>query len=457
MLNLSLNNIRTKIEQGRYETFSSVLKFRTKKVIAAWMLTFMAIGIVILFLPWTQNIQAKGKITTINPAHRPQTIHATIAGRIETWYVREGQVVKKGDTIAFLSEVKSEYFDPNLIERQGEQVDAKRATIGSYESKMNALTRQVDALRQNRTLKIEQAKNKLRQAQLKITSDSIELKAALADKDIAIKQLDRAKEMYAKGVTALTELEKRQMKVQETVAKAISAENKYLVSQNELLNARIELNNIQAEYEEKIAKSESDRFSTQSEWYDAQGNVAKMENQYANYQLRAGFYYIIAPQDGFISEVLTPGIGETVKEGEPIVSIMPSQVDLAVELYVRPIDLPLLSIGEKVRFIFDGWPAFVFSGWPGQSFGTYGGLVLAIDQMANKQNTFRVLVKPDPNDKPWPTALRVGSGAQGVILLKDVPVWYELWRQLNGFPPDFYQEEVNDENLKLKAPIKSLK
>jgi hypothetical protein len=41
-------------------------------------------------------------------------------------------------------------------------------------------------------------------------------------------------------------------------------------------------------------------------------------------------------------------------------------------------------------------------------------------------------------------------------MLNDVPLWYEFWRQLNGFPPDFY-EETKMEKLKLKAPIKHLK
>ena len=31
----------------------------------------------------------------------------------------------------------------------------------------------------------------------------------------------------------------------------------------------------------------------------------------------------------------------------------------------------------------------------------------------------------------------MGSGVYGWALLDDVPVWYELWRQINGFPPDY--------------------
>ena len=34
------------------------------------------------------------------------------------------------------------------------------------------------------------------------------------------------------------------------------------------------------------------------------------------------------------------------------------------------------------------------------------------------------------------------------MMLKDVPIWYELWRQFNGFPPD-YVGVLKDEDLHL--------
>jgi hypothetical protein len=45
--------------------------------------------------------------------------------------------------------------------------------------------------------------------------------------------------------------------------------------------------------------------------------------------------------------------------------------------------------------------------------------------------------------------VKIGSGARGVALLNSVPVWYELWRQLNGFPPDYYtsMQKKTDEKI----------
>ena len=100
---------------------------------------------------------------------------------------------------------------------------------------------------------------------------------------------------------------------------------------------------------------------------------------------------------------------------------------------------PLIHIGEKVRIQFDGWPAIVFSGWPNVSYGTYGGEVVAIENFISSNGKYRILLAPDKNDNEWPKAIRVGSGAYTMALLNDVPIWFELWRKINGFPPNFFR------------------
>jgi hypothetical protein len=119
---------------------------------------------------------------------------------------------------------------------------------------------------------------------------------------------------------------------------------------------------------------------------------------------------------------------------------MPANIDVAVEVFVKPIDIPLLGKGSKVRVQFDGWPAIVFSGWPNVSYGTYGGKVVAIDNFISENGKYRVLVVPDTNDHAWPKEIRVGAGVSSMMLLKDVPIWYELWRKINGFPPEYYKQ-----------------
>jgi multidrug resistance efflux pump len=447
MLNVSKNRIEGKVNTKMYKSFSMVGNLKASKVFSKLLIISFAVFLVAMFLPWTQNIRSSGYVTTLQPDQRPQTINSIIAGKIEKWYVKEGDFVKKGDTILFLSEIKDEYFDPNLLSRTEQQIKSKELSVQSYMSKINSLDSQIDALLKTKSLKGEQAINYLKQAELSVLSDSVDLEAAKTNYKIAQQQFERQEQLYKDGLKSLTDLESRKLKLQETQAKMISAENKLLSSRNKLINADVEINSINNQYRDKLSKAESEKFTALSSMYDAEALVTKMQNQYMNYSVRTGMYYITSPINGFITKAIRSGIGETVKAGEEMMSIMPEKYDLGVEMYISPFNLPLIEMNQKVRFMFDGWPSVVFSGWPNASYGTFGGKIVAIDNFISPNGKYRILVAPDKEDVAWPEQLRVGSGASGMALLQNVPIWYELWRNLNGFPPDYYKTD-NSQNSK---------
>ena len=457
MLNISPYSIKDKVDTKKYQSFALFKEIRADKILKRLLIIFFLLFLGVSFLPWTQNIRGNGQVTALSPSHRPQELNSMIDGRIEEWYVQEGDRVEKGDTILFIREIKDQYFDPQLLERTQEQITAKRKSLGFYEEKIDALGTQIKAIEENRGLKLSQAKNYLRQAELKIQADSIDYEAAQINLNIAEKQFSRQKELYDEGLKSLTDLELRTSKYQEALAKKISMESKLLSSRNQYLNAKIEVNSIYNEYTDKLQKARSDLFSTRSMLQDAQAEVVKMENQLTNYQVRFGFYYVTAPQNGYITRAVSTGIGENIKAGESLVSIMPADIEYAVEMYIMPRDLPLFNVGNEVRLIFDGWPSIVFSGWPIVTYGTFGGEVVAIDRFSRPNGKFRVLIAQDPEEPEWPDALRVGGGTSGLALLDIVPVWYEIWRQINGFPPNFYTPEntgVSSEKNKLDSKDK---
>jgi len=452
MLNISNNQLNKKVSLEKYSAYSKAFSSKHNKLFNRFLGAFAIILLIVLFLPWTQNVSGNGFITTLTPDQRPQTIQSPIPGRIEKWYVKEGDFVKKGDTILFISEIKTEYQDPNLVERTNLQRDAKNKSVLSYKEKIKTLENQVNALINERKLKLTQASNKLKQAKLKVKSDSIDFKAAKTNLNIAQKQYDRTKTLQQEGLKSVADVENKRLKLQETQAKLVSQENKLFVSKNKVLNASIEISRVSAEYADKIAKSRSDRFTAESSQFETEAEVTKLDNQSTNYKIRNALYYITAPQDGYINKALRGGLGETFKEGEKLVGIMPSNYDLAVETFVKPIDLPLIHIGEEVRIQFDGWPAIFFSGWPNASFGTYAGKVVSIETFISDNGKFRILIAPDSKKEKWPKNVRVGSGAYTIALLENVPIWYEIWRQLNGFPPNYYTSKngKNDNSKKIK-------
>jgi adhesin transport system membrane fusion protein len=440
MLGITDNKIPDSIEINGYKSLQLIDKRKSNRGLIKTMYFIGLVFLIILFMPWTQNIRSTAKVTALKPNQRPQTIQSAIAGRIEKWFVHEGQLVKKGDTILFLSEIKEEYLDPELLNKTEDQIKSKEFSVQSYMEKVKAYDNQIDAIISSQKFKYEQAENKLIQANLKVKIDSVELSAMKLNFKIAKEQLQRMEELYKEGLKSLTDLETRKLKLQETEAKLVSQENKLISSKNEILNAKIELNGINADYRDKISKTESEKFATLSNLYDAEAVVTKLQNQYANYSIRSGLYYILAPQDGYITQAIKSGIGETIKEGSEIISIMPADYDLAIEMFVYPMDIPLLEKNQSVQIQFDGWPSVVFSGWPGVSYGTYPGKIVAIDNFIGENGKYRVLVAEDKSEAKWPNEIRLGAGANSFTLLKRVPVWYELWRQINGFPPDYYKK-----------------
>lgn len=421
---------------GRFTAFDRVRTPAAGRTLARWA---GGLGLLVLltgFLPWTQNIRSNGRLTTLRPQDRPQTVPSTIAGRIKSWRVQEGQLVQKGDTLVEIVEIKDKYFDPELLARTREQLEAKINSLRESAAKTRALGGQQQALRLGLEASLAKARNKVRQADLKVRSDRAELVAARADFAIAQRQQERQEVLYRQGLKSLTEVEQRRLKLQESTAKLQAVQNKLGASRQDSATARIELLSLNADYADKISKSESERRSATGYQFDAEGQIAKMRNELANLSIRAGFYFITAPQTGYVVRALKEGEGEIVKEGEDLVTMMPANPRLAAELYVRPMDVPLLRVGRRVRLQFDGWPALVFTGWPGSSFGTFGGVVQVIDNI-DSQGQYRILVTHEPGTEAWPAPLRVGSGVYGWALLDDVPIWYELWRQVNGFPPNY--------------------
>jgi multidrug resistance efflux pump len=382
------------------------------RILARWMFGLGIIFLIVLFLPWQQNVRGRGAVTALNPANRPQTVETAIAGRIESWRVAEGMKVQKGDTLLVLSEIKEKFFDPQLLMRLEEQIKAKEGGLVSKEQKVAALRRQIEALRNQSSIKLEQARAKLEAEKVKFQN--------------AQNQYERNKKLFEAGNIPLTKFQ--------------DIEYKWQGSNADYINAKIEVDRVAAEFSDKISKAESDLNSTQSDVFESQGEISKLRNEYSNMRIRNQQYQIVAPQTGTVVKALKAGVGETIKEGEAVCTILAESNDLAVEMYVRAMDVPLISKGRKVRVQFDGWPALQFSGWPSVSVGTFGGTVEVIDFVNSKPGEFRILVVPDPTQEPWPPQLRMGSGTKGWVMLNNVRVWFEIWRQLNGFPPSLYEE-----------------
>lgn len=174
----------------------------------------------------------------------------------------------------------------------------------------------------------------------------------------------------------------------------------------------------------------------------AQADLNKIEVQLA----RQHTQLVRAPRDGYVLQIVAGGISTHVKEGDTLATFVPKDISYAVELYVSGLDVPLVHPGRKVRLIFEGWPAVQFSGWPSVAIGTFAGEVVSVDSSISSNGRFRVLITA-PENEPWPGIqfLRMGAKVNGWVLLNEVSVGYEVWRQMNMFPPVYDTPDLEHE------------
>lgn len=456
MLNISLKSVSNYLNKSEFRSYETLSSRTHSKSLLKALIVLSIILMLGMFLPWTQNIRSNGTVTTLNPYDKPQNIQALIGGQIEKWYVTQGDLVNIGDTIVKLTEAKEEYFDPKLLANTNEQRLAKLQSANAYNSKSRFLADQLIAIEDLRQSKLQQLKIKQQQINLEIESMQQEKIAAETYLENAKNQLDRMMLMYDKGIKSLTELEAKRLSLREAEAKILSINNKLLKQENDKLNVNQEVELTNSDYNQKKAKIASEINAADSYRFSLLGESNKLESKVNQLIQREKAFVITSPVAGRINKVLKNGIGEYIKAQDNIATIVPNTYQKAVELYIEPMDMPLIKEGKKVRIQFDGWPAIVFSGWPNNSFGTFGGIVYSIDNDISENGKYRLLVIEDDIEKPWPDLIRIGSGARGLLLLNDVKVYYEIWRKLNGFPPDFYNPE-SSKKVKNKVPLRKIK
>lgn len=394
----------------------------------------LALPFVLLAAPWQQNVRGEGHVSAYAPLERRQSVEAPIGGRIVRWWVAEGSEVKQGDPLFEVTD-----NDPLLIQRMREQLDAAKAKLGAALAKVRSYDEQVQAYTEAQGLALEAAAEKVQMAEESIQAGTKEVEAADIEHVTAALNFERQSELKRDGLASQREWELARLKKQQADAEFASKQAKLRAAKNAKTAQVAEQGKIKAEFDAKIRSTRANREGAVSEAATAKTKVLDLEVKVARQETQLAR----SPLDGTVFRLVANQGGEMVKEGEPVVILVPETESMAVELWVDGNDMPLLSVGRKVRVQFEGWPAVQFAGWPSVAVGTFGGVVRLIDPTDDGQGRFRVLIQPDPEDAEWPSRrfLRQGVQARGWILLEEVTIGFELWRQLNGFPPVIANEE----------------
>ncbi len=387
-------------------------------------------------IPWQQTTKGTGRVVAYYPTERPQTIESPIYGRVVRWGegIVEGAHVNKDQ---FILEIRDN--DPSRGQRLTEQVNSTREKLRLSRMKAEIYGRQVVDLGVAREMVMQSSQELIEEAQRKVEAEKQSLIAAESGERQTRSNNERQQLLYKQGFTSGVNAELEQRKYEEAVAK-VKAAKEYVAAAEDYLSAK------KHELEQKSREANSKTDYSRAMQQEALGEVqlttkelSELEGKQAQFESRS----VDAPREGKILRLFVNEDADMLKEGDPLFTIVPEASERAVELFVDGNDVPLVSVGREVRLQFEGYPAVQFAaGWPEVAAGTFGGKIVAIDATDNGKGKFRLLVRPGEGDK-WPDErfLRQGVRANGWVLLNRVALGYELWRQLNGFPPVYGDEE----------------
>ncbi len=417
------------------------------KVLSFIMLfMFILFILVVIYMPWLQTIPGNGKVIAYAPLERQQNIEAPIEGRIVKWNVQEGSKVKKGDLIAEISD-----NDPQYNQRLSEQKVFLKDTVRAAKDRTEAFQMLISTLEDSRNNAINAAQLRVKMAQDRVIASENQMIAAEAIFKTAQLNYDRQKQLDEKGLTSTRNLELAHLDYNRSVTEIERTKATLNASKSEVNALKSDLGKIDKDGNASIANAKASYASAMAEIARATGEINRLNITIS----RQSNQVIKAVRNGTILRLTVNQGNEMVKAGETIAVLVPDTDKRAVELLVTGNDVPLIVESEKVRLQFEGWPALQFNGWPSVAIGTFAGKVAFIDSTDNGKGKFRVVVLPEKGSE-WPDKkyLRQGVKANGWVIINQVPLWYELWRQYNGFQPVIEnpeeEKEVKDDAIKRK-------
>jgi adhesin transport system membrane fusion protein len=396
---------------------------RIRRVSRVLTAAFVLLLLGLVVLPWQQFVQGSGRVVAYDPLERSVTVEAPLAGRVQHAYVVEGQRVKQGERLFELVD-----NDPRLLANLREQREAAVVRRQAAAERVSSLGAQLAEIERALPLNVEAAETRL---------DAAKFASITAEQ-----QFERIKALFEdrRGLASQRDFELARLERDRAAAEVVRAEA-------ELKRAGVD---VRAAMNSALASRDAARADLAA----AEQAVVSLDIQINQTEMQR----VTAPRDGVVFRVQATE-GTYLRAGSPLCTIIPETANRMVELWLRGNDMPLVQerqvdsdgnvvrAGSPVRLQFEGWPAIQFVGWPSAAIGTFGGEVVLIDPTDNGKGKFRILVaeKPDviervggarrTNDWPGERWLRQGVRANGWVLLQRVPLWFEVWRQLNGFPP----------------------
>ena len=412
-------------------TFSSLDQVNVNPLInriwtfSAFILIFF---IIILFLPWRQSVQGEGELIAYHPGERVHFISATIDGFIDAFHVSENEHITKGMKLFTMVDLDKDY---------AKRVHSMRESL---EQQYKNIEEEITVLDKNKANVIDQKgiRSKLfdtqtTQAEEKLKSLQMKRKAQLNSYEIELSNFKRIQQLYKEHIESKRNYERAENSYISAKTKLEKIDIDIEVQKRHLTMITQEKSQFLKEIENTIRSIDNSILSALNRLNVVQREQEQQLSHIARYEKSE----VLAEKDGYAMRILKNDKNTYIKKGEPVIQFSPDVSERSVLLKISDFNMPLIKEGLTVRIRFHGWPVLHIPGWPIIRFGTFGGIIKKVDPILHEKGYYYAYIIEDPNE-PWPPQeqLRVGTSSTIWVALSNVPIWYQLWRLMNAFPPN---------------------
>lgn len=344
---------------------------RSRLVLYFWLLT------VALFLLWAsiakvdEIVRAHGKIV---PSGENKVLQNLEGGIVESIDVKEGEMVKKGQVLLRIKNMRSRSelegylskyyelaaraarlkaqaknrpleFDKALAEEHPELIERERSL---YNANMGRLKAELETLRKQmhqKQLLLAEAKEKLK---------NLEKSYALIEEEVKMSE-----PMVKEGVKSKVDFLKLQRE-----ANAVRTEIDSVKTSIPRLESAI------AEIESRIEEQQL-KFRSESErkMNETLGEMERVMAKIRAFEDTVARTVVRSPVDGIVKKLYIHTIGGVVKPGMDLVEIVPLGKNLIAEVKVSPKDIAFIYPGQKALVKFTAYDYSIYGGLKGKVIG----------------------------------------------------------------------------------------
>lgn len=388
---------------------------------------------IILFLPWRQTVTGEGELIALDPSERVQHISSPIDGFIERYHVKEDEYVKAGVKLFDMTDLDKAYKTrvQNIKKDYEEQ-------YGNTKNEWDILQQKKESLIEQKKIEIDLYDKRYTQSLEQLKSLELKYEARKKSYEVNLIQYKRMKTLYSQKIESKRNYE--------------SAEKSYIASKAEMEKTEIEIDVqkrnlliVQQEKKRFLEQMKSQIYTVENAILSAQTKLNALKREYERHLTEIARYAtssVISEKNGHVLRILKNDKNTYIRKGEQVLLFSPDITSRSILMRVSDFNMPLIKESLRVRIRFHGWPVLHIPGWPAIKFGTFGGIIKKVDPILHEPGFYYAYVVEDPNE-PWPSGKELKAGTKSTlwVALSNVPIWYELWRLMNAFPPKMVTPE----------------